>query len=89
MIFRVLTVVVICSMVSAHARQFSARVSVRSERDVIALHQLGLEIADARIEEHIAAGGSRHLRPVYCPENGFVTVIGTRGEIEGLSVVGP
>ena len=85
---RLLIALGLLSFATAHSQHFSARVAVQSDRDVIALYQHGVEMADARVQGRISSNGIRQFRPVYCPENGFVTVIGTQGEIEGLRISG-
>jgi hypothetical protein len=68
----------------SQSQQVSARISVRSETDVIALHQRGIELADARIDERVGVDGVKRRRVVYCPENGFVTLIGNKDDLQLL-----
>jgi hypothetical protein len=57
-----------------HAAEFSARVAVSSEQEIVQLHKLGLSLYDAKIRERIDETGAIRYRVFYMPENGFVTV---------------
>ena len=58
----------------ANADEMTARVSVWSEKDVIKLHKMGLQILDARVQERVNSGGITHYKVSYNPENGFVAI---------------
>ena len=73
---------------TVHAQQFAARVNVQSDHDVIKLQELGLGIVDAKIHDRMDMNGLKRYRLVYCPENGFVTVLATQGELENLNSLG-
>lgn len=79
-----LVTLVILGIGIASAQQMSARVSVYSDADVVDLYRQGIVLSDARIHERLGFDGIKHCRPVYCPENGFVTIIGVQGEIDLL-----
>jgi len=58
----------------AYANEFSARIAVSSEEEIIQLHKLGLNFFDAKIRERIDPTGRIRYQAVYLPENGYVTV---------------
>lgn len=57
-----------------HAAEFSARVAVSSEEEIVQLHKLGLSFYDAKIRQRIDPIGEIRYQITYLPENGFVTV---------------
>jgi hypothetical protein len=79
----------LCCLVSiSEASMRAARIAVRSEADVISMHKFGVQIDDAKVRERVAADGTRLYQVRYCPENGFVTIIGTHADVERIAASG-
>ncbi|MBI5474427.1 MAG: T9SS type A sorting domain-containing protein [Ignavibacteriae bacterium] len=66
------------------SRLVAARVDVRSEADVVALHQLGVRIEDAKVRERVALDGSTRYNVKACLENGFVTIIADQAHLDAV-----
>lgn len=70
------------------ASEVTARISVRSEGDIIALAEYDVEIHDARIQERVDVDGSRRYRIKYLPENGYVTVSASKSTLDRIRANG-
>lgn len=82
-------VVLMClALGDVSARELAVRIRVHSEKDVIGLHMSGVELADARVEERIGPDGTRRMRAVFCPENGFVTAVLNAVDIDRVTHLG-
>lgn len=68
----------------AYANEFSARVAVSSEEEIIQLHKLGLNFFDAKIRQRIDPSGITRYQVAYLPENGYVTVSASDLALEQL-----
>ncbi len=67
-----------------NANEFSARIAVSSEQDIIKLHELGLQIYDVKIRQRIDPTGDKRYQVVYLPENGFVTASASESTLNRL-----
>jgi hypothetical protein len=82
-------VAVLCILCALESRaDIVARVEVRSYQDVIWLHEQGIRLEDVKVRERIGWDGTRQYQAVYCPENGFVTVIGSEEQIQRIRAAG-
>jgi hypothetical protein len=73
---------------NAWGSDYSARVGVHSEHDVLTLAARGVQFLDARVESRISSDGTTHFRVQYLPENGFVTVLDKREDFASLRNAG-
>lgn len=83
-----IVVVLSALLAKAEASDFSARIAVQSDAEVVALFNFGVQVEDAKIRIWTFADGTTKHRVRYNPENGYVTIVGTEEMINRVVQAG-
>jgi hypothetical protein len=88
MVHRMLLLILFLLLLETSPAQTVARVAVGGEEDVVALHEMGLRIDDAKVRKRVSPEGTIQYHVRYNPENRLVTVIGSDALLERVKGIG-